>query len=201
MTDSVEAFEALLGDERVNVALIGPGAGTGEKTCQLVHAALRAKKAVVLDADALTSFAEFPQRLFGHIKSACILTPHMGEFRRLFSGIDAMKSKVEQAREAAKLSQSIVVLKGADTVIAAPDGLAVVNTNAPPDLATAGSGDVLAGICAGLMAQGLPAFEAACAGVWMHGAAAAEFGVGLIAEDLVDMLPSALHSLRAMRYS
>ncbi|MCZ6844550.1 MAG: NAD(P)H-hydrate dehydratase, partial [Alphaproteobacteria bacterium] len=148
----------------------------------------------VLDADALTVFTNQPETLFTALSSAparaSVLTPHEGEFVRLFDA--SSDGKIERAAAAATQAKAIILLKGADTVIASPDGRVAVNTNATPYLATAGSGDVLAGFIVGLMAQGMPAFAAACAGAWLHGACATAFGPGLIAEDLADMLPDIL---------
>ena len=158
---------------------------------------LRNDKATVLDADVFSVFAEKPETLFAAIKSSCILTPHEGEFNRLFvPHIKDGDNKTERVRKAAALSNAIVLLKGSDTVIAAPDGRIVINKNAPPTLATAGAGDALAGICTGLLAQGMPAFEAACAAVWIHADAASRFGPGLIAEDIAKLLPQVLWSLK-----
>lgn len=192
--DNFEDFENLLRDVRRNVVAIGPGAGVNATTRQYVLAALATQRAVVLDADALTAFADKPESLFEAIRGPCVLTPHAGEFKRLFS---LEGDKLDCARRAAQLSNAVVVLKGSDTVIAAPDGRAIINTNAPPQLATGGSGDVLTGFTAALLAQGMPPLEAAAAAVWLHGEAAVEFGFGLIAEDLPDMLPAVLQRFKA----
>ena len=196
--EGLREFEALLADKRRNVIAIGPGAGVGGSTRQFVLAALATRRAAVLDADALTSFAEAPQDLFRAIVGPCALTPHAGEFKRLFH-VDG--DKLQRARSAAKQSNAVVVLKGPDTVIAAPDGRAIVNSNAPAQLATGGSGDVLTGFVAALLAQGMPPFEAAAAAVWLHGAAAAEFGLGLVAEDLPSALPRVLQKLKQISNS
>lgn len=187
------SYAELIEDPRVTACLIGPGNGVSPMTREQALAALRARKAVVLDADALTVFEETRDLLFSSIAGPCLLTPHEGEFRRLF---DVAGDKIARAREAARRSGAVVLLKGADTVIAAPDGRAVVNGNAPPELATAGAGDVLAGFAVGLAAQGMEMFDAACAAAWLHGAAAQEAGPGLIAEDLPGRLPSVLRALR-----
>ncbi len=197
--DDALAFAELLSDERYNAVVIGPGCGVGARTRDLALTAIGAGRGVVLDADALTSFADAPRALFDAIASApdarVVLTPHEGEFGRLFGDIDTEMSKLERARTAAQLSGAVVVLKGADTVIAAPDGRAAISANAPPWLATAGSGDVLAGMICAMLAQGAAAFEAACIGVWMHGEAGAEAGPGLIAEDLPEVLPAVFRRL------
>jgi len=195
--DTVIEFAEQLSDKRFNAVVIGPGSGLGERTRDFVHTALSARRALVLDADALTSFADNPDRLFESIKNSqdpqVVLTPHEGEFPRIFSDISNKhpgRSKLERVRAAAERSGAVVLLKGPDTAVAAPDGRATIAANGPPWLATAGAGDVLSGIIAGLLAQGVPAFEAACIGVWMHGEAGREAGPGLIAEDLPEVLPA-----------
>ncbi|MGJ4944439.1 NAD(P)H-hydrate dehydratase [Bradyrhizobium sp. HKCCYLS1011] len=195
--DTPIEFGDLLGDRRYNTCIIGPGAGIGERTRDFVHTALAAQRHLVLDADALTSFADAPERLFEQIRGTTapevVLTPHEGEFPRLFSDLSNKhpgRSKLERVRDAAARCGAVVLLKGADTTVAAPDGRATIAANAPPWLATAGAGDVLSGIIAGLLAQGVPAFEAASIGVWMHGEAGTEAGPGLIAEDLTETLPA-----------
>ncbi len=193
VVDNLSDFVDLLTDPRRNVLVIGPGAGLTARTKEFTLASLQSGKAVVIDADALSVFASDPNELIQHLHPNCILTPHEGEFAKLFS---VTGDKLNRTRYAAKSSNSVVLLKGHDTVIAAPDGRAVINTNAPPDLATAGAGDVLAGIVSGLRAQGTPAFEAACMGAWMHGECAQKIGAGLIAEDLCEILPDIIQNIR-----
>jgi ADP-dependent NAD(P)H-hydrate dehydratase / NAD(P)H-hydrate epimerase len=200
--DTVVEFAEWASDQRLNACVIGPGTGVGERTRDFVLTALSVKRGLVLDADALTSFADAPDRLFEAIKAShdpqVVLTPHEGEFPRLFSDISnkhPLRSKLERVRAAAERSGAIVLLKGPDTVVASPEGRATIAANAPPWLATAGAGDVLAGMIGGLLAQGTPAFEAASIGVWMHGEAAREAGPGLIAEDLPETLPAVFRRL------
>ncbi len=192
VTADADAFADLIADPRKNAVLLGPGGGVTEETRAKTLAALSAGKACVLDADALTVFKNKPDELFTAIFSPCLLTPHDGEYRRLF---DVAGDKVARARAAAETSGAAVLLKGADTVIAAPDGRAAINDNAPPELATAGAGDVLAGLALGLMAQSMGAFDAGCAAAWLHGACATHVGPGLIAEDLSEALPAVLAAL------
>ena len=185
-------LEDLLAERSFSACLIGCGAGVGAATRESVKALLAGNYPIVLDADALTSFSGDPATLFARSKRECVMTPHEGEFARLFN---LAGSRTERAVNTAMLSGAVVVLKGHDTVIAAPDGRSTINTNAPPTLATAGSGDVLGGIILGLLAQGVPAYEAAAAGVWLHGNAATLFGPGLIADDLPDLIPRVLKQL------
>jgi ADP-dependent NAD(P)H-hydrate dehydratase / NAD(P)H-hydrate epimerase len=187
-----EDFARLLADARYTAFSIGPGAGVSDATRLRALDMLKTGKPVVIDADAISVFASRPDELFQGIRGDCVITPHEGEFKRIF---DVSGDKLARAREAARRSGAVVVLKGSDTVIAAPDGRAIINSNAPPTLATAGSGDVLGGFILGLLAQKMDAFPAAAAAVWLHGAAAAGFGAGLLAEDLPDLLPAVLRQL------
>jgi hydroxyethylthiazole kinase-like uncharacterized protein yjeF len=193
--DGADELTAWLSDRRLNAIVLGPGGGVGPPMREMVLAALSGERAVVLDADALTSFAEMPETLFAAIKSRgalpTVLTPHEGEFVRLFNTApqtSEMSSKCDRARAAAEASGATVLLKGSDTVVATPQGRISIAENAPPWLATAGSGDVLAGFVAGLMAQGMAGFEAASAATWLHGETGSEAGPGLIAEDLPEAL-------------
>jgi ADP-dependent NAD(P)H-hydrate dehydratase / NAD(P)H-hydrate epimerase len=192
--EGAAGLDAMLADARLNVVLLGPGLGVGPATRDKVAVARRRGRPVVLDADALTSFAENPAALFDMLDETCVLTPHEGEFLRIFPDLGS-GDKLTRARSAARRAGAVIVLKGADTVIAAPDGRAAINANAPPWLATAGSGDVLAGFVLGLLAQGMPGFEAACAAVWCHGQCAQLAGRGLIAEDLALRLPEVFRQL------
>jgi hydroxyethylthiazole kinase-like uncharacterized protein yjeF len=194
--DGAKGLSALLADKRLNAVAIGPGCGVGPRTQDLVSAVLGCGGAAVIDADGLTSFADDPNALFRQLHTRAVLTPHAGEFSRVFPDIlKNAPSRLEAAREAARIAGCVVLLKGPDTIIAAPDGIAAINANAPPWLATAGSGDVLTGLITGLMAQGMAAFDAACAAVWLHGDAANLYGPGLIAEDIPEQLPAVLRSL------
>jgi hydroxyethylthiazole kinase-like uncharacterized protein yjeF len=201
--DGAGELTAFLSDRRFNAVVLGPGGGVGQPMREQVLAALDGPRAVVLDADALTSFAgEGAAALFAAIArrkgQATILTPHQGEFARLFNArLQDLEnsSKLQRAMAAADASGATVLLKGADTVVAEPEGRVAINANAPPWLATAGTGDVLAGFIAGLLAQGMPAFEAAAAAVWLHGEAANTVGMGMISEDLSEALPEVYRQL------
>mgnify|MGYP001598695020 CR=1 FL=1 len=194
--DGADGLAKLLEDKRLNAVALGPGLGVGGETRALVDVALKSGAAVVLDADALSSFKDDPEALFNRLHDRCVLTPHDGEFARIFPGLlEAAPSKVEAARTAAARAGCIVILKGSDTVIAQPSGKCAINANAPAFLATAGAGDVLTGFVTGLLAQKMTAFDAAACAVWLHGAAAAAFGPGLIAEDLPEALPAVLAEL------
>lgn len=190
-------FGEVVEDPRVDAVLIGPGHGVTVATRERALATLRRKLPTVLDADAITVFADARDLLFSALEGDCVMTPHEGEFAAIF---DHQGDKLSRARAAAKESGAVILLKGADTVIAAPDGRAVINTNAPPSLATAGSGDVLAGIITAHLARGMAPFEATCAGAWLHGEAAATFGPGLIAEDIPEMIPKVLNKLENGQY-
>ncbi|MDB5407018.1 MAG: bifunctional ADP-dependent (S)-NAD(P)H-hydrate dehydratase/NAD(P)H-hydrate epimerase [Rhodospirillales bacterium] len=194
--DGLADFAALLGDARRNAILVGPGVGAVPATRDLVLAALATRRSVVLDADVFAVFAGKAAELAAAIAGPTLLTPHAGEFARLFGDVG---DRLASARSAAAASGATMLLKGPDTVVASPDGWAVINANAPPELATAGSGDVLAGIATGLLAQGMSLPLAAAAAVWLHGEAAARFGPGLVAEDIIDALPPVLRDLKEER--
>ncbi len=202
MTSSFASAEDLVAQtERSSAIVIGPAAGVTDATRANVEALSRAGRSLVLDADALTVFAGQSDQLRAVLSAPAILTPHTGEFERLFPGLLAKSAnRIDAVRAASSEVNAVVLLKGADTVIAAPDGRAVVNTHATPFLATAGAGDVLAGVIGGLLAQGLPAFDAACAAAWMHGDAGLRVGAGLTAEDLDQALRSVIRDLHANRH-
>ncbi|NDV88176.1 NAD(P)H-hydrate dehydratase [Aurantimonas aggregata] len=208
--NDADELATLIEDARFNAFVLGPGFGVGETARSFATAILEKGRRLVLDADGISSFREAPDALFaaagegarlqGPAEPLLLLTPHEGEFKRLFPDIaaDCSLSKLDRARAAARRAGAIVVLKGRDTVIAAPDGRAAINANGTPWLATAGTGDVLAGIVAAQLAQGMPSFAAACVGVWMHGRVAELFGPGLISEDLPAMLSKVHIELQAL---
>ena len=204
--DDAMALARILADRRRNAVVLGPALGVGGETRAKVRAALASGASVVLDADALTSFEEGAEELCAAIaespKRSVVMTPHAGEFARLFKALGKSEmSKVALARQAALLTGAILVFKGADTVIAAPDGVAAINTRAPPELATAGTGDVLAGMIGGLLAQRAEPFRAAAAAVFIHGEAALAAGMGLIAEDLPGLIPQVVQRLARQQNS
>lgn len=191
---NIDEVRTVLADERISAVLIGPGLGVGDRTRNLVEAVLDASRPTVLDADALTSFADDPSKLFERLSPQCVLTPHEGEFARLFS---TTGSRLERATAAARLSGAIVVLKGSETVIAHPNGRIIENPPASPHLATAGSGDVLAGLILSLLAQGMDPFDAAATGVWVHSEIGRHLGIGLIADDMPDEVPAVRKALES----
>lgn len=207
--EDANVLAIVLHDERLNALCLGPGLGISAETRELVLVALEARRATVLDADALSSFKESPETLFAKLHEDCVLTPHDGEFARLFPDLseklresqngDPVGSKVEATQEASARAGCTVLLKGADTVIATPSGQCSINSatfdRAAPWLATAGSGDVLAGFVTGLMARGFSGMEAAETGAWLHVACALKFGPGLTAEDIAAQLPAVFREL------
>lgn len=187
--NDIESFNQSITDERITCFLIGPGAGVSDDTRSQTLKLLATSNPVVLDADSITAFQDDVRVLTNYLYTNCVLTPHEGEFKRLFN---LTEDRVLNAQQAAKDCGAVIVLKGSETIIAAPDGQTIINDNAPATLATGGTGDVLGGMIAGLIAQGMPAFEASAAAVWIHGEAAKLFGIGLIAEDLPPLLPEVL---------
>lgn len=185
-------FTAYFKDQRRTAAIIGPGAGLKNQRPlkNLILKSLSLRKPVILDADALTVFKDHTSDLFKALHSDCILTPHEGEFVKLFPSVEG--TKTERAAKAAQQSGAIIVLKGAETIVAAPDGRYLINTHSSPYLATAGSGDVLAGMMGGLVAQKMQPFYAACAAIWMHGDIAIKYGPGLVAPDIIQQIPNIL---------
>ena len=191
--------EALAYEARgMDAVVIGPAAGVGDATMMNLRALAGTGAALIIDADGLTSFEHFPGELFEALDRDDVLTPHEGEFARLFPGL-LDGGRETAAAEAARRAGAVVVLKGPETVIAAPDGRLAVNGNGTPWLATAGSGDVLAGMIGGLVAQRMDSFDAARAAAWLHAEAARGFGPGLIAEDLPGRLPAVLSALHERR--
>lgn len=191
------ALETLIAEPRISAYLIGPGAGVNAQTHATVLSMLGTGKPVVLDADALTTFAAQSALLKSHISGACVCTPHDGEFAALLGSPPSrqLAERIVDTRQAAQQLNAVVLLKGANTIIASPDSRVILNNNAPPTLATAGAGDVLAGLITGLLAQDMPAFEATAAAAWIHGRAATLFGPGLIAEDIPELIPTVLSEL------
>lgn len=184
IAENLDEFERIISDKRVTSVLIGPGNGLNQLTKDKVICALNLRKKVILDADALTIFQDNPQELFDNIKSEVVLTPHQGEFCRIFEFNE--ENRLKSVLTAATLSRATIILKGRDSIIASPEGNYIINRNAPSNLAKAGTGDVLAGILAGFIAQGVPSFYASCMACYVHSKAAEKIGFGLIAEDLLD---------------
>jgi ADP-dependent NAD(P)H-hydrate dehydratase / NAD(P)H-hydrate epimerase len=180
-------------DDQVRAVAIGPGAGISEQTRDRVLRLLHRGLPLVLDADAITSFEGSTAEFFEALHDQVVLTPHVGEFARTFPAID-LTDRLTAARLAAEVSGAVVLLKGPETIVAAPDGRLAINRHASPWLATAGSGDVLAGLICGVLAQGNAAFEAACIGAWLHGDIGVRAGPGLTADGMVDWIPAVLQA-------
>ncbi len=199
--ETTKEFSKIVNSEKFSAFVIGPGNGVGAKTRGRVLEVLATGKPCVLDADALTSFEAKPEALFKALHDQAVLTPHLGEFRRLWPGLDPSHDsgadKITSTQDAAKRAGAVILLKGPDTVMAHPGGKTLVNIHASPDLATAGSGDVLAGIIGGFLAQKLKPLLAAGAGAWIHGEAGTRLGQGLIAEDLIEEIPMVLKKLNS----
>lgn len=193
--DDLDSYKCLLGDERLKAMLIGPGNGVNSYTKEKVLQALSLRKKMILDADAITVFKDNPNELFSNINSEVVLTPHEGEFCRLF---DLTDNRVESVINAAKVSNAVVLLKGNDSIIANSKGEYFINKAAPKCLATAGTGDVLAGIVTGIVAQGVDAFRAALIGVYIHSKAAEKIGRGMISEDLNTKIPEVLQDIEKL---
>jgi NAD(P)H-hydrate epimerase len=189
-------FRQLLTDRRLNAVLLGPGSGADERLAAAIGIALDAGVGLALDADCFHVLADRQNGLLARLNDRVVMTPHEGEFARVFG---APTPRLGSARAAARQTGATIVLKGSDTVIACADGAAVINTEAPPDLATAGSGDVLGGLVVGLLANSLPPCAAALAACWMHGRAGSLFGPGLLAGDLPDLIPRVLAELKPSR--
>ncbi len=203
-SNGTDGLSQLLSDQRRNAVVLGPGAGVGAATRDLVNVVLAADRAAVFDADALTSFEGaadmFAKAIQVRPNMRLVITPHDGEFSRIFNGKNEILKPLDRltrARSAASFLGLVVVLKGPDTVIAAPDGRAAISMNGSPWLATAGSGDVLAGVIGGLLAQGHSAFDAAAASVWLHAEAGRVMGPGLVAHDLPGALRTVIADLLA----
>jgi len=190
--DSAFGFVGIMSDARISTVLIGPGAGVGEKTVELVQQAGRKERNMVLDADALSSLNGRVEIISGIKNSEIVITPHEGEFARLFPDLDFTEDRIKAVRKAASMIEATVILKGVSTIVADAEGRVSIASNAPSWLAVGGTGDVLSGMIGSLLAQGMPAFEAASAAVWMHGEAGMKAGRGLIASDLLDVIPSVL---------
>ena len=189
--DTLFEWQGLVANPKVDVILIGPGLGISDHAVVMIKAALESHKPIVLDADFFTNYANKIDEISHLLGESCVFTPHEGEFSRFFPELDEKSlDRVAKTRLAAEKTRGIVLLKGAETVISAPDGEVILNHNAPPWLATAGAGDVLAGMILGLISQKMPTFGAASAAAWIHGEAGNICGRGLIAEDLVAAIPS-----------
>jgi ADP-dependent NAD(P)H-hydrate dehydratase / NAD(P)H-hydrate epimerase len=191
--DTLDVWKEFVSDAKHPALLIGPGLKPDEKVREEVLTALKAKRPCVLDAGALMAFSNHSELLFEHLHEECVLTPHEGEFEKLFGASES--ERIEKITKASQKTRCTVLLKGSETLIANSKGDIIINRNAPPWLATAGSGDVLAGIILGLVAQKMPVFLATAAAAWIHGRCGEKHGIGLIAEDIINILPLVLQEL------